>query len=73
MNFLLVGPLYAYFADFFKDNVALGWTLLIAGSTCVMSFICSLVIRKYVTYMYVTDAVWKSGSHEMKRVFIYDI
>ena len=49
VNFLLVGPLYAYFADFFKDNVALGWTLLIAGSTCVMSFICSLVIRKCVT------------------------
>ncbi len=46
VNFLLVGPLFHYFSDSLgsEDHVALGWTLMIAGSTCVMSFICSLVL-----------------------------
>ncbi|TRY77914.1 hypothetical protein TCAL_07172 [Tigriopus californicus] len=44
VNFWVMGDIYAYFAQFFNDYTALGWTLLLAGSTCIMSFVCSLIL-----------------------------
>ena len=43
VNFLLVGPLFAWLSESMGDNHALGFTLLICGLTCVMSFLCALV------------------------------
>ncbi len=43
VNFLVVGPLFAVLAQTYVPHVAVGWTLLIAGSTCVMSFITAVV------------------------------
>lgn len=49
VNFLVVGPLFAELAQNYVPHVAVGWTLLIAGSTCVMSFITAVVgIHFYV-------------------------
>ena len=36
-------PLFDYFAQMFDMQQALGWTLMVAALTCVMSFLCSLV------------------------------
>ena len=36
-------PLFDYFNGMFDNQTALGWTLMIAGLTCVMSFFCALV------------------------------
>eukprot|EP00095_Tigriopus_kingsejongensis_P003253 maker-scaffold69_size418775-snap-gene-2.22 protein:Tk03253 transcript:maker-scaffold69_size418775-snap-gene-2.22-mRNA-1 annotation:"hypothetical protein DAPPUDRAFT_59685" len=44
VNFWVMSDIYDYFAQYFVDHTALGWTLLIAGSTCVMSFICSIIL-----------------------------
>lgn len=45
INFLALGPLYAWLQNYFNPHVAIGWTLLVAGgSFCVLSFICALVL-----------------------------
>ena len=46
VNFLVVGPLYNLIENGGEKepHVALGWTLLIAGSTCVLSLLCALVL-----------------------------
>ena len=46
VNFQVLSPLYNYISDTFDTPAysALGWTLMIAGSTCVMSFICSVIL-----------------------------
>lgn len=44
VNFLTVGPLYKYIAQWYEPHTAVGWTLLIAGSTCILSFICAVVL-----------------------------
>ena len=36
-------PLFDYFVQMFDMQQALGWTLMVAALTCVMSFLCSLV------------------------------
>ena len=46
VNFQVLSPLYNYISDTFNAPAysALGWTLMISGSTCVMSFICSIIL-----------------------------
>jgi len=46
VNFLVVEPVYRYISQFFKgeEYEALAWTLLLAGTSCVMSFLCSLAL-----------------------------
>ena len=46
VNFQVLSPLYNYISDTFNAPAysALGWTLMISGSTCVMSFICSVIL-----------------------------
>jgi len=45
VNFLLMDPLFDYISGFSTAGyTAVGWTLLIAGTSCVMSFICSLAL-----------------------------
>ena len=46
VNFLVVGPLYNLIENGgeTEPHVALGWTLLIAGSTCVLSLLCAVVL-----------------------------
>jgi hypothetical protein len=38
-----MAPLFAWFEQWFNPHVALGWSLAVGGTLCVMSFICSLV------------------------------
>jgi MFS family permease len=47
VNFLLMGPLFEWISDNIAGEdgpSAIGWTLLFAGSSCLMSFCCSLVL-----------------------------
>ena len=46
VNFLTMGPLFAWIAETLGDpgHTAVGWTLLIAGSSCIMSLLCSLIL-----------------------------
>jgi len=46
VNFLVMGPLYDMIHDptVTRDYTAIGLALLIGGSSCVMSFICSLLL-----------------------------
>lgn len=46
VNFQVLSPLYNYISDTFNAPAysALGWTLMISGSTCVMSFICAIIL-----------------------------
>ena len=44
VNFSLLAPLYKYLSDFYIPSTAVGWTLMIAGLTTVMSFICTVVL-----------------------------
>merc|ERR1719220_1304931 len=48
VNFLLMGPLYEWVAENIMDGehnpTAVGWTLLIAGTSCLMSFLCSVIL-----------------------------
>jgi len=46
VNFLLMGPLYDYISgqDGVTGTTAVGWTLLIAGTSCIMSFVCALIL-----------------------------
>jgi len=45
VNFVLMGPLFEWIREQHVDGpTAVGWTLLIAGSSCLMSFLCSLIL-----------------------------
>merc|ERR1740137_360414 len=44
VNFVLLGPLFEMISDHVDGPTAVGWTLLIAGTSCLMSFVCSLVL-----------------------------
>ena len=44
VNFQVMIPLYKSMANYFDPHTALGWALMIAGSTCVMSLMCALVL-----------------------------
>ena len=44
LNFLVMEPIFHHIKNNFEDNSALGWTLLIACSFTIMSFICSLLL-----------------------------
>ncbi len=43
VNFQVIGPLYAALLESFDKQEALGWTLAIAGSTCIISLCCAIV------------------------------
>jgi hypothetical protein len=47
VNFLVMGPLFSLIHDYASGPTAVGWTLLIAGSFCLMSFFCRY---RYLTY-----------------------
>ena len=57
-------PLFDYFAQMFDMQQALGWTLMVAALTCVMSFLCSLVSNidrfKRNYNMIFVNALWKT-------------
>jgi len=46
VNFLLMGPLFEWVTEEVGEvgPAALGWTLLIAGMSCLMSFLCSIIL-----------------------------
>jgi len=46
VNFQVLSPLYNFISDTFDaaGHTALGWTLMISGSTCIMSFVCSVIL-----------------------------
>ena len=45
VNFVLMEPLFNYISQFTPTGyVVVGWSLLISGLTCVMSFLCALVL-----------------------------
>ena len=45
VNFVLMEPLFNYISQFTPTGyVVVGWSLLISGLTCVMSFLCSLAL-----------------------------
>jgi hypothetical protein len=49
VNFLVMGPLFSLIHDYASGPTAVGWTLLIAGSFCLMSFFCRYGIP-YIPY-----------------------
>jgi len=44
VNFVLMEPLFDYIDQFTDGATTVGWTLLIAGATCVMSFFCAVIL-----------------------------
>jgi len=44
VNFLVMEPIFRYMLNFTEGYEALAWALLLAGSSCVMSFLCSLAL-----------------------------
>ena len=44
VNFILMEPLFNYISQFSDGPTTVGWSLLIAGLTCVMSFICAVIL-----------------------------
>ena len=44
VNFVLMEPLFDYIDQFTDGHTTRGWTLLIAGLTCVMSFVCAVAL-----------------------------
>lgn len=44
VNFMVMEPLYKYVNQFYKGQTCIGVVLLIASTTCLMSFICALVL-----------------------------
>jgi len=68
VNFLLMGPLYEWVAENIMDGehnpTAVGWTLLIAGTSCLMSFLCSVILgwmdKRRASLLRITD-VGESG------------
>ena len=44
VNFILMEPLFNYISQFSDGPTTVGWSLLIAGLTCVMSFFCAVIL-----------------------------
>ena len=44
VNFSLMAPLYKYISQWYNPHTAVGWTLMVAGLTCVMSFVCAVIL-----------------------------
>ena len=44
VNFSLMAPLYKYISQWYNPHTAVGWTLMVAGLTCVMSFACAVIL-----------------------------
>ena len=44
VNFQVMDPIYRYMAQYYDDHTALGWTLMIAGTTCIGSFLCAVIL-----------------------------
>lgn len=44
VNFVVMEPLYKYMSQFYQGHMCTGAVLLLAGLTCVMSFICALAL-----------------------------
>ena len=44
VNFSLMAPLYKYISQWYQNHTAVGLTLMIAGLTCVMSFLCAVIL-----------------------------
>lgn len=44
VNFLVMEPIYHYVSQWYQGHMCIGVALLIASLTCVMSFICALIL-----------------------------
>lgn len=44
VNFLVMDPMYEYVGNWYQGYVCLGVVLLIATGTCIMSFICAVIL-----------------------------
>lgn len=45
VNFSVMAPLYKYIERWgIAPHTAVGWTLMIAGLTCIMSFLCAILL-----------------------------
>lgn len=44
VNFLVMEPVYKYVSQWYKGHMCTGVVLLLATSTCVMSFMCALIL-----------------------------
>lgn len=44
VNFVLMEPLFNYIGQFHDGATTVGWSLLIAGLSCVMSFLCAVLL-----------------------------
>lgn len=44
VNFVVMEPLYKYMSQFYQGHMCTGAVLLLAGLTCVMSFVCALAL-----------------------------
>jgi len=47
VNFWVMQPLYKYVTNFYQGHTAVGVVLLLAAGTCVLSFICALILGKF--------------------------
>jgi hypothetical protein len=62
VNFLVMGPLFSLIHDYASGPTAVGWTLLIAGSFCLMSFFCRYCIP-YIPYHVKVKGIKISSNH----------
>lgn len=44
VNFMVMGPVYKYVSQYYTGHMCLGVVLLLATLTCVMSFLCALIL-----------------------------
>lgn len=44
VNFLVMDPLYKYVTEFYEGATAVGVVFLLAGLTCIISFLCALIL-----------------------------
>ncbi|KAG4066419.1 hypothetical protein HA402_007055 [Bradysia odoriphaga] len=44
VNFMIMEPLYKYVSQFYKGHMCTGVVLLLASITCLMSFVCALIL-----------------------------
>lgn len=44
VNFLVMEPIYGVVKQYYTGHTAIGVVLLLAGTTCIMSFICALIL-----------------------------
>lgn len=44
VNFMVMEPLYKYVSQYYTGYMCIGVVLLLATTTCVMSFVCALIL-----------------------------